>query len=128
VAVTPDRSRVYLTNFCSSSVSVIDTASNTVVATVGVGVCPLGVAITPDGTRAYVTNQCSSTVSVIDTASNTVVATVEGFFDPQGVAITPGVGPPTNKDQCKKDGWKTFTIPRKFKNQGDCVSFVNTRK
>jgi uncharacterized repeat protein (TIGR03803 family) len=39
-----------------------------------------------------------------------------------------GVGPPTNKDQCKDGGWKTFTTPRKFKNQGDCVSFVNTGK
>lgn len=31
---------------------------------------------------------------------------------------------PVNKDQCKKDGWKTFGTT--FKNQGDCVSFVAT--
>ena len=36
----------------------------------------------------------------------------------------PDVAPPTNKDQCKKDGWKTFNNPS-FKNQGDCVSFSN---
>ena len=30
---------------------------------------------------------------------------------------------PTNKDQCKKDGWKTFT-GGDFKNQGNCVSYV----
>jgi hypothetical protein len=35
------------------------------------------------------------------------------------------VGPPTDKDQCKKDGWKQFNNPA-FKNQGDCVSFVAT--
>ncbi len=35
------------------------------------------------------------------------------------------VGPPTSKDQCKKDGWKTFNNPA-FKNQGDCVSYVAT--
>lgn len=35
------------------------------------------------------------------------------------------VGPPTSKDQCKKDGWQTFNNPV-FKNQGDCVSFVAT--
>jgi YVTN family beta-propeller protein len=117
---------------CPSSVSVIDTASNTVVATVKLGpsreVSPFEVAITPDGTRAYVTDNASHSVSVIDTARNTVVATVGVGNGPQGVAITPGVGPPTNKGQCQKGGWKTFTIPRKFKNQGDCVSFVNTRK
>ena len=33
------------------------------------------------------------------------------------------VGPPTNKDQCKKDGWKTFNSPT-FTNQGQCVSYV----
>ena len=35
----------------------------------------------------------------------------------------PTVGPPTNKDQCKGDGWKQFNTPT-FKNQGDCVSSV----
>jgi hypothetical protein len=36
----------------------------------------------------------------------------------------PTVGPPTSKDLCKKDGWKTFNNPS-FKNQGDCVSLSN---
>src|SRR5215470_5486086 len=66
----------YVTNRMSDTVSVIDTATNTVVATVPVGRFPFGVAITPDGTHAYVTNNASRTVSVIDTATNTVVATV----------------------------------------------------
>ncbi len=33
---------------------------------------------------------------------------------------------PVDKDQCKKGGWKTFTNPS-FKNQGDCVSFVEKK-
>lgn len=33
------------------------------------------------------------------------------------------VNPPTDKEQCKKDGWKTFTDPT-FKNQGDCEKYV----
>ncbi len=32
---------------------------------------------------------------------------------------------PTNKDQCKNNGWMSFNNPS-FKNQGDCVSFVAT--
>src|SRR5262249_42188023 len=79
----------YVTNSGSGTVSVIDTATNTVVATVGVGGDPRGVAITPDGTHAYVTNIRSNTVSVIDTATNTVVATVPVGLSPFGVAITP---------------------------------------
>ena len=40
----------------------------------------------------------------------------------------PPIGPPTDKDQCKGDGWKSFNVPRKFKNQGDCIQYVNTGK
>jgi hypothetical protein len=41
---------------------------------------------------------------------------------------TPVPGGPTNKDQCKNGGWRNFTVPRTFKNQGDCIQFVNTGK
>src|SRR5262245_9876713 len=73
----------------SNSVSVINTATNTVVATIPVGTTPWGVAITPDGAFAYVANQSSGTASVINTATNTVVATVPVGTGPRGVAITP---------------------------------------
>ena len=52
----------YVTNYQSHSVSVIDTATNAVIATVPVGSSPGGVAITPDGAFAYVANQ-GSTIS-----------------------------------------------------------------
>jgi uncharacterized delta-60 repeat protein len=41
-------------------------------------------------------------------------------------AAAPGVGPPTDKEQCKAGGWRTFTIPRAFVSQGDCIDFVNS--
>ena len=70
------------------TVSVIDTATNTVVATVRRGRLSLrGVAVTPVGTRVYVTNRLGTTVSVIDTATNTVVATVIVGEEPFGVAV-----------------------------------------
>jgi hypothetical protein len=31
---------------------------------------------------------------------------------------------PTTKDSCKNGGWQTFNAPT-FKNQGQCVSYVN---
>jgi YVTN family beta-propeller protein len=80
-------------------------------------------------TRAYVANDDSNSVSVIDTVTNALVATVGVGAYPYGVAIhTLVIGPPTTTDQCKKGGWQTFNVPRTFKNQGDCVSFVNTGK
>lgn len=36
---------------------------------------------------------------------------------------------PTTADQCKKGGWQTFNPPAgRFKNQGDCIQYVNTGK
>jgi YVTN family beta-propeller protein len=70
-------------------VSVIDTSSNAVVATVPVGSAPYGVAVNPAGTRVYVTNEFSETVSVIDTSTNTVVAIAVVGQYPEGVAVTP---------------------------------------
>ena len=67
----------------------INTATNTVTATITVGATPAGVAVSPDGTRAYVTNYGSDTVSVIDTATNTVTATITVGSRPEGVAVSP---------------------------------------
>ena len=70
------------------TVSVIDTATNMVVATITVGSSP-GIAVTPDRKHVYVTNPSSNSVSVIDTATNTVVKTITVGSNPFGVAITP---------------------------------------
>src|ERR1044071_7099374 len=66
----------YVANENDTTVSVIDTASNTITATIPVGRAPASVALTPDNALLYVANASSNTVSVVDTASNTVVATV----------------------------------------------------
>ncbi len=91
VAITPDGTRAYVTNYgYGQIVSVIDTETNTVVDTVcGVGSDPCGIAITPDGTRAYVANRVSNNVSVIDITDNVVIATVATASYPVSVAITP---------------------------------------
>jgi YVTN family beta-propeller protein len=50
--VTPDGGTVYVANEFDN-VSVIDTATNTVTATVPAGLLPFGVAVTPDGSKVY---------------------------------------------------------------------------
>ena len=72
----------------SNTVSVIDTATDTVITTITVGRGPAGVEITPNGKRVYVAN-ADDTVSVIDTATNIVIATVPAGDRPISVAITP---------------------------------------
>src|SRR2546429_80045 len=90
------QSYAYVPTHKSNSVSVINTASSSVVAVVPVGVQPLQAAISPDGAFAYITNSGwflgnlgNNDVSVIDTASNSVVATIPVGSNPVGLAITP---------------------------------------
>jgi YVTN family beta-propeller protein len=71
-----------------SAVSVIDTATNTVVATTtGFGSWLEGVAVHPSGTFVYLPDLGGNTVLVLDTATNTVVATVPVGSSPLGVAV-----------------------------------------
>ncbi len=79
----------YVANKGAGTVSVIDTSTNAVTATVTVGSNPFGIAITPNGSYAYVANEGAGTVSVIDTSTNVVTATVTVGTQPTGVAITP---------------------------------------
>ncbi len=109
----PSPPLAYVANTNSNTVSVINTGSNTLVATVGVGLFPLVVAITPDGAFAYVTNGNSFTVSVIATSSNTVVATVAVDPVPIGVAITP-------------DGAFAYVVNRGFCSVPGTVSVIET--
>src|SRR5215467_10879289 len=82
----------YVTNGGDSTVSVIDTASNTPIAAIGLpgGAAPGFLAITPDGKNLYVPEFFSGTVDVVSTATNSVVTTIPiplAFLD--AVAITP---------------------------------------
>jgi len=111
VAVNPDGKKVYVANWESSNVSVIDIATNTVTATVPVGYEPSGVAVNPAGTKVYVTHDGSDTVSVIDTATNTLTATVPiGSYSSYGVAVTP-------------DGTKVYVT---HDDSHDTVSVIDT--
>jgi YVTN family beta-propeller protein len=90
VAVSPDEDYIYVTNYLSNTVSVIDTSTRTVIRNpITFGYGPFGVAVTPDGGHLYVANLGSDMVSVIDTATNAVVATVQVGNSPAGVAVNP---------------------------------------
>ena len=79
----------YITNYGDNEVSVIDTATKLVGATVSGLHGPWGVAVNPNGKNVYVTNLASNNVSVINTKTNTVTAQVPVGNWPYGVAVIP---------------------------------------
>lgn len=83
------QTRGYVTNTVANTVSVIDPATNSVIATVPVGSNPKGIAVTPNGGFVYVVNQLGNSVSVISAATNTVIATVPVGVFPTAIDITP---------------------------------------
>jgi len=111
LTISPDGSRVYSSNSGFgyyggasdlSTVSVINTANNTVIATIPVGVWAQGISITPDGSEVYVANSgyqvygaiLPGTVSVINTSTNTATNTLNVGTYPLGFGnfISPGEG------------------------------------
>lgn len=81
--------KAYVGNFKDNTVSVIDTADGSVIATVPVAAGPDGIIVTRDGRAAYISGSSATTLSVIDTATNRVAQTIEAGKGPQGLALTP---------------------------------------
>lgn len=75
---------------------------------------------TPEGTYYW-------HVTATDAAGNTSAWSTTWSFTVNNTVTPPPATQPTNKDQCKNDGWKSFSNPS-FKNQGQCVSSVSKAK
>lgn len=89
IAVDPSNRLAYVTGRAGTPVSVIDTATNTVVAAIPVGPNPGGVAVDPVRDTLYVTDRDERTVTLIDTGTRAAVATIPVGFDPVSVIVDP---------------------------------------
>ena len=78
---------LYVPNTFANTVSVVDTSSDTITATIPVGQWPYYTAVTPDGSQVFVPNYRSDTVSVISAATDTVTATIPVSSGPKGVVV-----------------------------------------
>jgi YVTN family beta-propeller protein len=81
LALSPDGGRLYAGNLQDNSVSVLDTVSLDVIATIPVP-GPAGLQMTPDGAALLVANTFANTIAIIDPLQNQVVA--------QGIAAGQG--------------------------------------
>lgn len=91
--------RIYVANWGSNTVSVIDSSTNTVVRSISVGQRPSGIVVNPTSRKGYVANMLDATVSVIDLSTHTVSTTItsilssNSFFEPFPI----GINTSTNK-------------------------------
>ena len=84
----PTATRVYVVNPLDDDISVIDTATNTVVTTITVGDSPYGVAMNPDAARAYVTNFADGNGVRDQHRYQHRTATITVGAGPNGVAVS----------------------------------------
>jgi YVTN family beta-propeller protein len=91
VAVNATTNKIYVANNGDNNISVIDGASNSVVATITDpnAVSPVVIAVNPTTNTVYVANQQSNNVTEIDGASNSVTTTIGVGTSPSGVAVDP---------------------------------------
>ena len=89
LAVAASSPAVYVTNSNDGSLSVIEAATDTVVATIAVGQKPWAVAVSTDGSTAYVSNSQSDGVSVVDLRTRKVRATVVVGVRPCDLRLSP---------------------------------------
>lgn len=66
VAVTPDDTKVLVTNWCAFDLSVVDAATATEIARVPIGRYPRGIAVSSDSTKAYVAVMGGSEIAIVD--------------------------------------------------------------
>src|SRR5437867_4390195 len=78
--------KIYVANSGSSSVSVIDSSSNTVVETIPVGIDPVDLAYDSTNKAIYVTDKISGELSVIDTTSLSFEGVIDVGSTPASIA------------------------------------------
>jgi YVTN family beta-propeller protein len=127
LAITPDKSKIFLTTAGSQSVTAIDVpqllktvrtrrksfandlsaSAEYVSARIPVGHNPRGVALSPDGKRLYVANRLDDTLSVIDVETQKVISTID-------------LGGPTKVDALRRGERLFYTAEFSFQGQFGC--------
>ncbi|RMT86337.1 hypothetical protein ALP39_03016 [Pseudomonas marginalis pv. marginalis] len=88
LALSSDNSRLYVANYGSKTVSVIDTATRKVTHTISLATAPRGIAIHPNGQTLYVNVEPISTL-VIETENFQTIKTIGGTYNCSALCLNP---------------------------------------
>ncbi|MEP2102851.1 MAG: beta-propeller fold lactonase family protein [Parasphingorhabdus sp.] len=89
VVVTPDKSRAFVSNMQSGTVSVLDLAKSSKITDLAAGTEPEGIAITPDGATVWVADRRGDSLRVFDAQTLEELAILQTGKFPIRVAISP---------------------------------------
>src|SRR3712207_3059962 len=100
LSVPAHAARLFVSNENGNTVSVIDLASNKVVATIEAGERPRGIGASPDGKWVYTALGDEDAIGVIDAQALKTVRKIPGGSDPEAIAAAPdGVIWVSNEDE-----------------------------
>ena len=91
--LTPDGSKLLVSNEAAGTVSIINTATDSVLNTINVGTNfpnsgPGPIRVLPDGSKAYVVNELNDTVSAINVATNSLITNIPVGTNPVTLSRT----------------------------------------
>ena len=89
VRVSTDNSKVYVSDGRAGTVTVLDSQTYAVQATIKVGTRPWGIVLSPDGKYLFSANGPSNDVSVVDLATNKEITRIKAGQSPWGLTIVP---------------------------------------
>src|SRR3989337_1418888 len=86
IAVDPYTFKVYVTNFKSTTVTVIDGTTNKPLSVIEVGRTPYGIGINTDTKMLYVALEYNDTLAIVDSVTNEIIKNLE-LPDPYDIAV-----------------------------------------
>ena len=89
LAVDSNTNMIYVANYKSGTVTVINGSNNSVIKTIKVGKWPIDICVDSKTNMIYVANGGNNTVSVINGKSNSVVAIIPVGNMPDGICVNP---------------------------------------
>ena len=87
VAVDSTSGKVFVANYASNNVTVIDRAANSVVGTMKVDARPQAIAVDSGNHRVYVASLHAGTTTILDGTNDSVMSTVEVGRAPFAIAV-----------------------------------------
>lgn len=88
-ALSPDGSRLYVSNEDAATASILEPATGKLVATVPVGTEPEGVSVSPDGKLVFVTGETSNNITALDPQTGKILFHVTVDKRPRDLAFLP---------------------------------------